>query len=49
LGLGLPLSRSIVGAHGGELQIESSARGFSASFTLPTDTGAAESMGDTGR
>ena len=35
LGLGLPLSRSIIEAHGGELQVESTPRGVSASFTLP--------------
>jgi two-component system sensor kinase FixL len=34
LGLGLPLSRSIIEAHGGEFRIESTPRGVSASFTL---------------
>ena len=38
LGLGLPLSRSIVEAHGGELSIESTPRGVCASFTLPAET-----------
>jgi two-component system, LuxR family, sensor kinase FixL len=38
LGLGLPLSRSIVEAHGGELRIESTPRGVCASFTLPAET-----------
>jgi C4-dicarboxylate-specific signal transduction histidine kinase len=35
LGLGLSLSRSIIEAHGGQLRIESTARGVCASFTLP--------------
>jgi two-component system sensor kinase FixL len=35
LGLGLSLSRSIVEAHGGRLQIESSPRGVCVSVTLP--------------
>ena len=39
LGLGLSLSRSIVEAHGGQLQIESTHHGVCASFTLPGETG----------
>jgi signal transduction histidine kinase len=42
LGLGLPLSRSIIEAHGGELRLESTPRGVDASFTLPTEAGAVE-------
>jgi two-component system sensor kinase FixL len=42
LGLGLPLSRSIIEAHGGELRLESTPRGVEASFTLPTEAGAVE-------
>jgi signal transduction histidine kinase len=38
LGLGLPLSRSIIEAHGGELRLESTPRGVCVSFTLPTAT-----------
>jgi signal transduction histidine kinase len=34
LGLGLPLSRSVIEAHGGQLRIESTARGVTAAFTL---------------
>lgn len=40
LGLGLPLSRSIIEAHGGELRLESTPRGVCASFTLPAATAA---------
>ena len=34
LGLGLSLSRSVIEAHGGQLRLESTARGVCASFTL---------------
>jgi two-component system, LuxR family, sensor kinase FixL len=49
LGLGLPLSRSIVAAHGGEFRIESTPHGVRASFTLPAEVGAAESAAETSR
>ena len=46
LGLGLPLSRSIIEAHGGELSIESTPRGVCASFTLPAETRAENQGGE---
>jgi two-component system sensor kinase FixL len=38
LGIGLPLCKSIVEAHGGELTLESSAQGAVVRFTLPIAT-----------
>jgi two-component system sensor kinase FixL len=49
LGLGLPLSRSIIAAHGGELRIESTPRGVIASFTLPAKTGVSKNALETRR
>jgi two-component system sensor kinase FixL len=49
LGLGLPLSRSIIEAHGGELRLESTPRGVDASFTLPAEAGAVERATEKGQ